>query len=90
MSAFSFRSTNSFSPTMPMSATPLAMVCGMSSSRWKSTYTGKLLAWVSKVRLEVEILMSASLNRAMVSSNRRPFDCTAILNIIVYRFFYDS
>ncbi len=41
-----------------------------------------------RILLEVEILISASCNNAIVSSNKRPFDCTAILSMILSVFNY--
>ncbi len=43
---------------------------------------GKLVDCTNNVRLEALIFISASANKDMVSSNNRPFDCTAIRNII--------
>src|SRR5574344_1280264 len=83
ITASSSFSTYSFSPTMPMSATPVATDWGISSSRRNKTSTGKLVDCTSRVRLEELNLMSDSSRRAIVSSKRRPLACTAILNIIL-------
>jgi hypothetical protein len=38
--------------------------------------------------LELLIFISASSSKAIVSSNKRPFDCTAILNISLLNFYF--
>ena len=45
---------------------------------------GKLLLCTSSVRLLLLTLMPASESKAIVSSKRRPFDCTAILNMLSF------
>ena len=81
ISASSPRSTNSFSPTTPTSAMPVATACGMSSSRRNRTSTGKLGDCISSRRLLVSILMLDSSNIFIVSSCSLPLACTAILSI---------
>ena len=49
--AFCWRSRNSFSPTIPISAIPFATLCGMSSSRRYSISSGKFVACWSSVLL---------------------------------------
>ena len=86
ISASSSFSINSFSPTTPKSATPVATVCGISSSRRNNTSIGKLEDCTNKVRLVVLNLISDSSKSAIVSSKRRPLACTAILNMILFNY----
>ena len=74
----------SFSPTIPISATPLATDCGISSSRKKSTSTGNPFAESNKVRFPLFSFIPASSRSIIVSSNNLPFDCTAIRNICLF------
>ena len=67
-STFCCFSSTSLSPTMPMSAVPVATESGMSSSRRKRSSTGKLRDGTSRVRFTAVSLMPASLSSSMVSS----------------------
>ena len=82
ISASSAFSINSFSPTIPKSATPVATVCGISSSRKNNTSKGKLEDCTNNVRLVALSFISDSSRNDIVSSKRRPLACTAILNMI--------
>ena len=79
--ALSFSST-SFNPTIPMSAVPIATDSGISSSRRNSSSTGKLREGTRRVRFTEVILTPASESNSIVSSYKRPFDCTAILSFV--------
>ena len=62
----------------------IATLWGMSSSRKYNTSTGKLVDCTNNVRLDALIFISASASSDIVSSYKRPLDCTAILNITYY------
>ena len=53
---------------MPMSAVPVATESGMSSSRRKSSSTGKFFDGTSSVRFTATSLMPAALSSSIVSS----------------------
>ena len=49
---------------------------------------GKLRDGTNKVLFDEENFTPDSRNKSIVSSKRRPFDCTAILNIVIFLIYF--